>query len=309
MRFLSLFKPEYIYQPRQVLRRIRLTSRRIAEDECVVDLPWGLSLVVNPHELIGNCVARLGVYDLTVSEALWRLLDPGDTAVDIGSNIGYTASILARRSGPNGRVYCFEPHPDIFRRLERNISQWRLPVIARNVAVSSEEGTAELRVPRYFPGNQGTASLAMAPSGAAQGITVQCATLDAMADIKGPISVLKVDVEGHEPAVFRGAMQRLARGEIRDIVFEDHGVYPTPAMKLLTAQGYRLYLLRHRFRGPFLATPEGAKDRGDPPNYLATRDPQRAERRFAQSGWQLLTRSRTQSQSIPGKAGNSERHA
>jgi FkbM family methyltransferase len=294
LRFLSVFKPEYIYRPRQVLRRIRLTSRRIAQDECLVNLPWNLSLVVNPHELIGNCVARLGVYDLTVSEALWRLLDPGETAVDIGSNIGYTASILARRSGASGHVYCFEPHPDIFRRLERNVSHWDLPVVARNLAVSSAEGTAELRVPRYFPGNQGTASLAMAPSGAAQGISVRCTTLDAMSDIEVPIGVLKVDVEGHEPAVFQGAVHRLSRGDIRDIVFEDHGAYPTPAMELLSAQGYSLYLLRHRFRGPFLAKPQGTKDRGAPPNYLATRDPERAEQRFAQSGWHILTHSRAQ---------------
>ncbi|MDA8346768.1 MAG: FkbM family methyltransferase [Thermaerobacter sp.] len=291
MRLLSLFKPEYVYRPRQVLRRIRLTSRRVAQDECVVDLPWGLTLSVNPHELIGNCVARLGVYDLTVSEALWRLLDPGETAVDVGSNVGYTASILAQRTGPTGQVYCFEPHPDIFRRLQRNVSRWDLPVSARNVAVSDDDGEAELRVPRYFPGNQGTASLAMTPTeGTGQGIKVHTLTLDGLDDLVGPIGVMKVDVEGHEPAVFHGAQGRLQRGEIRDIVFEDHGAFPTPAMRLLADYGYRLYALRHRFRGPYLTAPRAGKGGADPPNYLATLDPERAEQRFAQAGWSLLTR-------------------
>ncbi len=289
MRLLSLFKPEYVYRPQQLLRRIRLSSRRIAQDECVVDLPWGPTLLVNPHELIGNCVVRLGVYDLTVSEALWRLLDPGETAVDIGSNIGYTASILAQRTGPQGHVYCFEPHPEIFRRLARNVAQWNLPVVARNLAVSDSDGSAQLRVPSYFPGNQGTASLAMVPSGGdMRSITVECTTLDRRTEIRGPIGVMKVDVEGHEPAVFEGARARLAAREIRDIVFEDHGGYPTPAMRLLRGFGYEVFALRHRFQGPRLTTPTAVKDRAEPPNYLATVDPQRARERFSQAGWQLL---------------------
>ena len=289
MRLLSLFKPEYVYRPKQVLRRIRLTSRRVAQDECLVDLPWGLSMSVNPHELIGNCVARLGVYDLTVSEALWRLLDPGETAVDVGSNIGYTASILAQRTGPQGRVYCFEPHPDIFDRLQRNIGRWGLPVTATHAAISDAVGTASLRVPRYFPCNQGTASLAMATNQSdSAGITVPTLALDGFAALSGRVGVMKVDVEGHEPAVFRGALQRLQRREIRDIVFEDHGTFPTPSMHLLREEGYQIYALRHRFRGPYLTDPQEAKPDADPPSYLATLDAQRAERRFAPPGWSLL---------------------
>jgi FkbM family methyltransferase len=283
------FKPEYVYRPGQVLRRIRLTQRCVAQDECSVDLPWGLPLRVNPHELIGNCVVRHGVYDLAVSEALWRLLDPGETAVDVGSNIGYTASILARRAGPSGHVYCFEPHPDVFRRLQRNVALWGLPVTIQNAALSDTKGVAELRVPRYFTGNQGTASLEMAPSDAA-GPPIRVATLsiDGLEAPTGPIALMKVDVEGHELAVFQGAARRLQSGAIRDIVFEDHGEGFTPAMRLLLGCGYRLFALRQRFRGPLLAPADAPRDPSDPPSYLATRDETRARERFGRPGWFAL---------------------
>lgn len=294
MRLRSLFKPEYLYRPTQLLRRLRLTSKCVSQDEYVIDLPWGLRLTVNPHELIGGHIARTGIYDLAVSEALWRLLDPGETALDIGSNIGYTASILAQRTGPCGFVYCFEPHPDIFVRLSRNVSSWGLPVIATNAAVSDEEGSAVLRVPRYFSGNQGTASLAGAASDrGGEGITVPTLTLDGLDGPTGPIGVMKVDVEGHEAFVFRGASHRLQRGEIRDIVFEDHGPYPTPAMQILQDHGYRLYALHQLFRGPHLATPGGTVEGANPPSYLATLDSGRAKLRFAAGGWRVLTHSRS----------------
>ncbi len=59
---------------------------------------------VRPAEGVGRSLWRLGVYDLVTCELCWRLLDPGETAVDVGANIGVVTGLLARRAGPAGEV-------------------------------------------------------------------------------------------------------------------------------------------------------------------------------------------------------------
>lgn len=296
MKLRTLIKPEYLYNPGQILRRLRLTDECIRRGECVARLRWGLDLRIDPRELIGNCIARLGVYDLAVSEALWRLVDPGESAIDAGSNIGYTASILARRVGPSGRVYCFEPHPVVYQRLERNVALWQLPVQTFQMALSAESGEAALHIPKYFSGNQGTASLDDRPGSAEYGrVAVHTEALDALRVVAGPIGVMKVDVEGHELSVFAGAERRLSAGEIRDIVFEDHAAPPTAVMRLLERHGYTVLALSCGFFGPRLtplSEPLPRRRAGEPPNYLATRDPDRAMRRLRPAGWRILARGR-----------------
>jgi len=55
---------------------------------------------IDPQEALGNNIASQGLYELGVTETLWRLTESGDLAIDAGANIGYTASILGVRAGP-----------------------------------------------------------------------------------------------------------------------------------------------------------------------------------------------------------------
>ena len=68
---------------------------------------------MNPKETIGRAILRLGVYDLCVSESICRLLDPGESAIDVGANLGYMTSLMAAKAGKCGSVESFEPHPDL----------------------------------------------------------------------------------------------------------------------------------------------------------------------------------------------------
>jgi hypothetical protein len=104
---LFLDKPEYIFQPFRIIKRLRF--RPIGRVSAL--LANGTPIVVNTNEDIGRLIATLGIYDLVVSEAITRLLDPGDVAVDAGANIGYMSAIMAEQVGPDGRVMSFEPNP------------------------------------------------------------------------------------------------------------------------------------------------------------------------------------------------------
>src|SRR5437867_12983823 len=105
-------KPEYLLQPRRLLRR--LTGQWLETEFADVCLPWGLPIRVPATNALGRALRRFGLYDLAVSETLWRLTDPGETVADVGANVGYTAAVGAGRLRGTGTVFSCEAHPTAF---------------------------------------------------------------------------------------------------------------------------------------------------------------------------------------------------
>jgi FkbM family methyltransferase len=287
-------QPQYVFHPRRALRRAR--RRRDAEDRrVVVELPWGLPLEVHTSDAIGFSILAGGVFDPCVTETLHRLIDPGDVVADVGANIGYLTSLAAVRAGALGKVLSFEPHPEVFGLLEVNAGRWRgrdglAEIELHRLALADREGSGELIAGPSFEANMGLASLSSdgADGAAGEAIAVPLARLDdVVADTR--IGVMKVDVEGHEAGVFRGAERLLAQGAVRDIVFEDLETYPSDATAIVEAAGYDLISLDNDLLGLRTQAPS---DRGTPPawpgpNYLATREPARARERLGARGWQV----------------------
>src|SRR5215471_13971392 len=117
----GLLKPCYLFAPTVLIRRIGTWMYPERPQRRFVRLPCGPSLEVNPDDVIGRELLHQNIFDIAVSEAAWRLLVPGDRAVDVGANIGYMTSLFAARTGPTGEVISFEPHPDVFAKLRRNV--------------------------------------------------------------------------------------------------------------------------------------------------------------------------------------------
>ena len=294
----QLAKPEYLLQPAQLLRRLKhRLARRTARQ--TVRLPWGISISLTREDQLSRAILRKGIHDLTMSEVVWRLLDDGELAVDVGTNIGYVTGLMAVRAGPSGRVLAVEPHPGLLAELEANVRGWsRTPGIARitvsGEALSERMGTGTLRIPRSWDSNRGIGTLTAVPEQDIEGYdecVVQLTTLDTLLAGDATAGVMKVDVEGHEAAVFRGAERLFRRRAIRDIVFEDLGTPPTPTMRLLEGAGYAVFSIRRAFRGPRLGAMSRADaSRFDPANFLATLDAARAAQRLEPRGWRVLRR-------------------
>src|SRR4051812_940610 len=113
-------QPEYFYRPGQVLLKLKRTLHGRYEAVEPVRMPWGAVIHICPGEHIGARIWHRGVFDLTVLEAIARLVDPGEVALDIGANIGQMSSLISRRLGPKGKLLSFEPHPKIFELLSRS---------------------------------------------------------------------------------------------------------------------------------------------------------------------------------------------
>ena len=182
-------------------------------------------------------------------DLIYRLLDPGAEAIDAGAHVGLMSAIMALRVGPSGCVHSFEPNPAVYAKLSANAGRINarlgsVVIRTHDLALSDSARQAQLFLPDDWSKNTGVARLDATGNAAA---TVECRTLDDFGDDSGITSpaLMKIDVEGHELAVLRGAPRTLA--QLRDVVFEDFGAYPTPAMALLEQQyGTRESLLRQK---------------------------------------------------------------
>ena len=294
-------KPEYWFQPRQAWRRISRRGPR--PDVAEILTPWDLPMRVRPRETVGHIMWHLGVLDLAASEVCWRLLDLGETAVDVGANIGVMTGLLARRAGPTGEVWSFEPHPEISAELAAHIGRWSREgqalarIRAHGMALSAADGEAALHEPGTFEGNHGSATLESVSSesgatnlGGGRSFIVPRRTFDTIFPADRAVGVFKIDVAGHELPVFAGAAGALRARRIRDILFEDHRPLPSPTSERLSAAGYTLFSVGRTFWGPRLTAPSaiGSQPSWLPPNHLATLDPDRALSRCRARGWQVL---------------------
>jgi FkbM family methyltransferase len=173
--------------------------------------------------------------------------------------------------------------------LRRNVSDWSSLPIARieikHIALSDRNGEARLGFREDYAENSGIASLEIENGG----IPVEVFRLDSL-DI-AHAGVVKVDVEGHETAVFRGARDLLARKAIRDIVFEEYEPYPARSHNVLLEHGYRIFRLTGTAWRPLLSPAEMETNRqaNVPINYIASAEPSRVEKRFRHRGWQALS--------------------
>jgi len=153
--------------------------------------------------------------------AVGSALREGDTAVDVGAHKGRYVFWMRRAVGAAGRVLAFEPQPllaDYLRGVSAAMG-WR-NVAVRQAAVADAPGTATLHV----PGARGVSAGASLDSAAyADGAPLhyECAvvTLDRELQSGERVRLIKVDAEGHELQVFRGA-EGLLRSQGPVLLFE-----------------------------------------------------------------------------------------
>jgi len=293
--FLRIARPPYFFQPLQILKRLRLEYLWRAREEALVTLPWGLPIKINLHEAVGINIAAEGLYEVEVTETLWRITEPGDVTIDAGANIGYTTSILGLRVGPKGTVHSFEPHPQVFESLMENVALWKKDprcgsFLLHEAALGRVTGKASLHTSDWFRTNRGTAWIAEAAEAAPnlQTIEVPIQNLDSILGEHESIGVLKMDVQGHELSILQGMTRLLQQQAVRDIVFEEEAPFPAPSHEFLKSFGYSVFGIQGHFAGVRLlpdAQPAFDPEFGPVPNYLATRDVARALALFKPPLW------------------------
>jgi FkbM family methyltransferase len=160
-----------------------------------------------------------GCYEPHFAELFRLLVRPGDRCVDVGANVGVHSIRLAKLAGRGGEVIAIEPNPEVMRRAGRNVALNGLETVRLiNAAASDQAGEMQLYRPGAGDTNRARASLLHHPYLTGAATTVPVVTLDdACAGER--VSLIKIDVEGHEAAVVRGAAATIARDK-PSIIFE-----------------------------------------------------------------------------------------
>jgi FkbM family methyltransferase len=185
-------------------------------------------------------------YEPGVWRALMAELRAGDTFVDVGAFIGLYAVAVALRLGREGRVVAFEPN-------SRNFS-----LLLKHVRLNGVEEQTELHqaavsnvAGRFLLLANGSSEARLVSDDQEQTESVQVVTLDGIFAGRR-IDILKIDVEGHEEKVLRGAQLLLRQPSCRPraIFIEVHpyawrsvGTQSADLLELLRSAGYRVETL------------------------------------------------------------------
>ena len=182
-------------------------------------------------------------------EFLGRTLRAGDVTIDVGCHKGGFLFWLRRYVTAAGKVYCFEPQPQLAHYLKEIVAMRRWDnVVVEDCGVSSSNATMDLFVPA--PQGEQSPSATLAPAGGDEPhyrISVPVVTLDEYVGKQGRprIACIKCDCEGHEIEVFKGAAGILRRDR-PVLLFECEGRHlagssPQAVFDYLRGFGYRGY--------------------------------------------------------------------
>jgi len=197
-------------------------------------------------------------FELAERQFARSFLRSGDIFVDVGANIGLFSLIAARAVGEGGAVYAFEPARQNYQRLCDNVALNQLRnVTCLPLALSSRSEQLVITVP--LDGWDAWSSLASPTAGVEFGSEeVPCISWDQFAgehDLVGRVALMKIDVEGWEREVLRGAAATLARTdapvlqvEFTDAAAEAAGSSCHQLYHALEALGYRMYSFDQRQR-------------------------------------------------------------
>lgn len=212
----------------------RVTQRCYqASGEIVAQTAYGFNMLLDGQDIsITPGIAFTGTYEAAEERFVERILRGGDWMIDVGANVGLFSLLAGRRVGTFGRVFSYEPNPRAFGLLAKSsVMNWMHDrIIQRPVAIGDSCGRVDLL---FVPARLGDGQVTyMGASGSIfsqsartlaanpESVNVPCVRLDDEFSVDLPIKLLKIDVEGYEAKVMRGAARLINERCIDYIMIE-----------------------------------------------------------------------------------------
>lgn len=172
---------------------------------------WRLLLKLNMD------IEKTTQYNLETIDVMKRSLKKNSNCIDVGCNRGKIL-IDMLKFAPNGRHYAFEPIPELYQDLLSKFPNVKIC----NIALSDTKGEMTFYDIVNRRGHSGLMSRNMEQSEKVREITVQTDLLDNLIPDDLPVHLIKIDVEGAELQVLKGAINTLRRN--KPIVIFEHGI-------------------------------------------------------------------------------------
>jgi len=237
----------------EFLQRNTALPEIITSNVVIKEIDEGLRLFVDISDYDIGMNIILGLFEQSELQFVRNTVRSGQTALDIGANIGFFAMHMAHLVGPEGHVYAFEPLPRNASLLERSVAEngFAGRVTVERAAVGAEPGEIELISPRTTH-NWGGPYLRTAGQPVPDGhvaTPVPLIQLDRY-PLRRPVDFIKIDVEGAELLALRGARAILM--EDRPVILAEinppqlpkvSGCTPNDLIAELRTYGYSCHLL------------------------------------------------------------------
>jgi FkbM family methyltransferase len=185
--------------------------------------------------------------DKTEIDLLKKLIQPGDTVLDIGANIGFYAKILSAFTGNKGKVFCFEPDSQNFKYLVKN-TKGIANITLVNKAVSDKTDVIKVYKSKLLNVDHRTYPVNNYDS--VEEIT--SVSIDELIEEKviEKVNVIKIDIQGYELTAFNGMKKLLStHADIKIIAeywphgFKRAGTSAIAFYDFFEAMGYSFYLI------------------------------------------------------------------
>jgi len=197
-----------------------------------LDCKHGTFTIFSDDEFVGRSLEAYGEFSEDEVSVFDKVLSGDDIAIEVGSNIGALTVPMARRCR---KVYAFEPQPDNFSMLLRNLKDNNLGnVETGNCALGSRCGITHIPYLDSL-GHHNYGRVEVGDSGC----TVTMQRLDDMIDADDRIKFIKIDVEGHELEVLKGAAGIIMRDRPVLYVENDRPDQSNDLIGWLVDHGYR----------------------------------------------------------------------
>ena len=200
-------------------------------------------LMVPQDDYVGRSIKYFGDLDKKVTWVIRNVLQPGDTALDIGANLGLISFKMLDRVGASGTVIAFEPQSRMTDYIEQSISLNSIDnLFVHKMGLSDRSDTLRLSIPKE---NAGAASFVSEDGARFEEVPVT--TLDEFNRKHGleDVRLIKIDVEGFEPQVFAGGKEFFATLKPDVVVFEENRISTEvpESISIIRSYGYDVFSL------------------------------------------------------------------
>lgn len=195
--------------------------KSIASDLAIIGLKSGHQLYVDPLDtIVSRRLIESGHWEFWTTAAVLSLIRPGHHVVEVGANLGYYTVLMADRVGSTGSVLAMEANPRLSAMANDSLVLNGLDghALVLNLAALDRRGSISFVTSPTNAGAGHVAILAKAPFADAVTITVQATTLDDV--VTENVNFIRLDAEGCEPQILRGAQEILKRNHDVIVCFE-----------------------------------------------------------------------------------------
>ncbi len=243
---------KHLFEYRELLKQSLAKNVTITEDNVIVEMQdTGIKLccVKEDREIIPLAELNFGKYEEKLWDKTFSLLPPPETVFDIGANIGYFSLYFSSKF-PKTKIYAFEPIPNTFKHLNKNLEiNNSKNITPLNIGLSDTKKTVEMF---YNPEACGSSSLEnLLENKSTYKVETQFNTLDDFVKENNidNIDFIKCDVEGAEKFVYEGGLKTIEK--FHPIIYSEmlrkwsakFSYHPNDIIKIMKEFNYSCYAI------------------------------------------------------------------